>query len=260
MVRRRQRRRPRATSPRPCANTARPPTRCWSGDATFEAFRSFWPQQTDDETGVHEHLNRVHKYVVSSTLTEPGWEPSDGPGPRRHRAAEGRRGPRHRVHRQPHAGARVDRARARRRVPAVRLSRRPRHAGSGCSSEAVNVELAETRTFRSGDRAAALPRVEHLGHVGAAGLVVLEQHPALLVAAAVDHGRQEVAPDGARAAQEPAALRVLLAARRPRGRRGPGRSGRCVRRAGDPRCQVCESHAMCSEPARSTARTAAAGS
>ena len=64
------------TSPRPCASTAPPPTRCWSARSTFESFRAFWPQQTDDETGVREHLNRVHKYVVSSTLTDPGWEPA----------------------------------------------------------------------------------------------------------------------------------------------------------------------------------------
>jgi dihydrofolate reductase len=44
------------------------------GRRTFEDFRGYWPQQTDDETGSSEHLNRVHKYVLSSTLTEPGWE------------------------------------------------------------------------------------------------------------------------------------------------------------------------------------------
>jgi dihydrofolate reductase len=43
------------------------------GRATFEAFRSYWPQQTDDQTGVSEYLNRVDKYVFSSTLTHPRW-------------------------------------------------------------------------------------------------------------------------------------------------------------------------------------------
>ena len=43
------------------------------GRATFEAFRSYWPQQTDDQTGVSAYLNRVDKYVISSTLTEPRW-------------------------------------------------------------------------------------------------------------------------------------------------------------------------------------------
>jgi dihydrofolate reductase len=46
------------------------------GRNTFEAFRGFWPHQHDDVTGVSDYLNRVHKYVVSSTLTDPGWERS----------------------------------------------------------------------------------------------------------------------------------------------------------------------------------------
>jgi dihydrofolate reductase len=44
------------------------------GRLTFEAFRGYWPRQTDDTTGVTEYLNRVDKYVVSSTLEEPDWE------------------------------------------------------------------------------------------------------------------------------------------------------------------------------------------
>jgi dihydrofolate reductase len=43
------------------------------GRNTFEAFRGFWPQQTDDPTGVSDYLNRVQKYVVSRTLGEPEW-------------------------------------------------------------------------------------------------------------------------------------------------------------------------------------------
>ena len=46
------------------------------GRNTFESFRAFWPKQTDDPTGVSDYLNRVSKYVVSSTLEEPGWENS----------------------------------------------------------------------------------------------------------------------------------------------------------------------------------------
>jgi len=46
------------------------------GRNTFEAFRGFWPKQTDDRTGVTDYLNRVQKYVVSSTITDPGWENS----------------------------------------------------------------------------------------------------------------------------------------------------------------------------------------
>jgi dihydrofolate reductase len=47
-----------------------------TGRLTFEAMRGFWPQQTDDTTGVTAYLNQVHKYVVSGTLQEPGWEPT----------------------------------------------------------------------------------------------------------------------------------------------------------------------------------------
>ncbi len=44
------------------------------GRVTFEQMRSFWPQRTDDRTGVTNHLNRVAKYVVSTTLDDPRWE------------------------------------------------------------------------------------------------------------------------------------------------------------------------------------------
>ena len=44
------------------------------GRATFEAFRGYWPQQVDDQTGIRDYLNQVDKYVVSSTLTDPQWE------------------------------------------------------------------------------------------------------------------------------------------------------------------------------------------
>ncbi|MEI8410395.1 MULTISPECIES: dihydrofolate reductase family protein [unclassified Kribbella] len=47
-----------------------------TGRLTFEAMREYWPQQTDDTSGVTAYLNQVHKYVVSSTLREPGWEPT----------------------------------------------------------------------------------------------------------------------------------------------------------------------------------------
>jgi len=43
------------------------------GRVTFEQMRSYWPRQTDDTTGVSDYLNRVTKYVASSTLEEPGW-------------------------------------------------------------------------------------------------------------------------------------------------------------------------------------------
>jgi dihydrofolate reductase len=43
------------------------------GRRTFEAFREYWPRQSDDTTGITDYLNQVQKYVVSSTLTDPAW-------------------------------------------------------------------------------------------------------------------------------------------------------------------------------------------
>jgi dihydrofolate reductase len=46
------------------------------GRRTFEDMRGYWPLQTDDQTGITEELNEVHKYVVSSTMTDPAWQNS----------------------------------------------------------------------------------------------------------------------------------------------------------------------------------------
>jgi dihydrofolate reductase len=46
------------------------------GRQTFEDLRGYWPQQTDDKTGISDYLNNVEKYVVSSTMTDPGWQNS----------------------------------------------------------------------------------------------------------------------------------------------------------------------------------------
>ena len=46
------------------------------GRHTFEAFRGYWPHQTEDPTGITAYLNEVQKYVVSSTLTDPEWQNS----------------------------------------------------------------------------------------------------------------------------------------------------------------------------------------
>ena len=46
------------------------------GRTTFEEMRSYWPERTDDETGVSAYLDRVRKYVVSRTLEDPAWEPT----------------------------------------------------------------------------------------------------------------------------------------------------------------------------------------
>jgi len=42
------------------------------GRQTFEDFRGYWPHHTDTTTGAY--LEQVQKYVVSSTLTDPGWQ------------------------------------------------------------------------------------------------------------------------------------------------------------------------------------------
>lgn len=46
------------------------------GRRTFKDMRGYWPQQTDDATGISESLNRQSKYVVSSTMTDPAWQNS----------------------------------------------------------------------------------------------------------------------------------------------------------------------------------------
>ena len=46
------------------------------GRKTFEDFRGYWPLQTDDASGSTAHLNRVPKYVVSSTMSDPAWSNS----------------------------------------------------------------------------------------------------------------------------------------------------------------------------------------
>ena len=46
------------------------------GRQTFQDFRGYWPLQTNDETGTTDQLNRVQKYVVTSTMTDPQWENS----------------------------------------------------------------------------------------------------------------------------------------------------------------------------------------
>jgi len=46
------------------------------GRTTFDLMKAFWPQVTDPDDAVAAKLNAAPKYVVSSTLTEPGWEPT----------------------------------------------------------------------------------------------------------------------------------------------------------------------------------------
>jgi dihydrofolate reductase len=47
-----------------------------AGRRTFEALRGYWPEQTDDPTGISDYLDRVQKYVVSSTMSDPQWQNS----------------------------------------------------------------------------------------------------------------------------------------------------------------------------------------
>lgn len=42
------------------------------GRETYEGFAQAWPNITDDR-GFADRMNRYPKYVVSSTLTDPGW-------------------------------------------------------------------------------------------------------------------------------------------------------------------------------------------
>jgi dihydrofolate reductase len=44
------------------------------GRQTFEDFRGYWPQHTDEPAGAY--LDRVHKYIVSSSMTDPQWRNS----------------------------------------------------------------------------------------------------------------------------------------------------------------------------------------
>lgn len=46
------------------------------GRETFEVFREYWPQQTEDQTGIAAQLDAVQKYVVSSQVDDPQWQNS----------------------------------------------------------------------------------------------------------------------------------------------------------------------------------------
>jgi dihydrofolate reductase len=46
------------------------------GRRTFQDLRGYWPEQVNDTTGITGYLNRVQKYVVSSTMAQPDWQNS----------------------------------------------------------------------------------------------------------------------------------------------------------------------------------------
>ena len=50
------------------------------GRVTYEGFAEAWPGRTDD-LGFADRFNSMKKYVVSSTLTDPGWTNSEVLGP-----------------------------------------------------------------------------------------------------------------------------------------------------------------------------------
>ena len=82
------------------------------GRQTFEDFRSYWPNQPDDPTGITDYLNAVTKYVVSTTMSDPGWTNSTVLTgiPRDARATlKAEAGQRHRAHRQHQSRPHLDR-------------------------------------------------------------------------------------------------------------------------------------------------------
>jgi dihydrofolate reductase len=43
------------------------------GRVTYEEFAAFWPAQTNDRTGISDYLNRVAKYVFSTSMDRADW-------------------------------------------------------------------------------------------------------------------------------------------------------------------------------------------
>ena len=45
------------------------------GRTTFEKMAAYWPNAPEDDPFA-QHLNAVQKYVASTTLADPGWQPT----------------------------------------------------------------------------------------------------------------------------------------------------------------------------------------
>lgn len=125
------------------------------GRRTFEQMRGYWPHQTEDTTGVTDHLNEVEKFVVSSTLTDPEWAPTTvlGGDPvdevarlkQRPESVVGVTGSIQLCHALIPAGL----------VDEYRLFVYPVVVGTGrrlFDGDAIDLELVDTRAFRSGVR------------------------------------------------------------------------------------------------------------
>ena len=46
------------------------------GRRTYEIFASYWPSHNAGDDPIGSGINRARKYVVSKTLTKPGWKNS----------------------------------------------------------------------------------------------------------------------------------------------------------------------------------------
>lgn len=58
------------------ANPYRTATGFVFGRRTFEIFQGFWPTVTDPDNPIAHALNTQPKYVVSTTMTAPHWQPT----------------------------------------------------------------------------------------------------------------------------------------------------------------------------------------
>ena len=125
------------------------------GRLTFEAFRSYWPQQTDDEAGVNDCLNRVESTSSSRRSRRPGRGrvrrscAATSSTRCRHSRGAGRR---HRDHLQHHVGARAQADGTRRRVSALRVSGGVVPGSRFCAQpvDQRRLELVEAHAFGSG--------------------------------------------------------------------------------------------------------------